>query len=383
MANMMDYIDWRGDLEFSQVPLCEVDNLIMSALCYIDFENIIPPDFEGSVLFNTAAKEYLKLHRGEKAYLGAIVPPQIVALMARAAKSRRFGRLRVCGYLNYVNDETETQFCALTYLLDDKTAFIAFRGTDDTIIGWKENFNMSFIHPVPAQIAAAAYLREAVATLGDKRSFYVGGHSKGGNLAVYSIVKNDVKITDKVLGAFNNDGPGFTKEFIESEEYRLAKKKIKTIIPQSSVVGMLLEHEESYEVVKSSQVGLLQHDALSWEVMGGKFIHLDTVTDESRFIDRTLKQWLGEMSAEERETFVSNLFDSLMSTNAKTLTDLNDDRKKLRQAWNGLDADTRNTVFKCVKLILREKTKTILPRAKADKTAESEQKSAEENEQKE
>ena len=383
MANMMDYIDWRGDLEFSQVPLCEVDNLIMSMLCYIDFENIIPPDFEHSVIFNTAAKEYLKLHRGEKAYLGAIVPPQIVALMARAAKSRRFGRIRVCGYVNYVNDETETQFSALTYLLDDKTAFIAFRGTDDTIVGWKENFNMSFIHPVPAQIAAAAYLREAVEILGDKRSFYVGGHSKGGNLAVYSIVKNDEQITAKVLGAFNNDGPGFTKEFIEGEEYQLAKEKIKTIIPQSSVVGMLLEHEESYEVVKSSQAGLLQHDALSWEVMGGKFIHLDTVTDESKFIDRTIKQWLGEMSAEERETFVSNLFDSLISTNAKTLTDLNDDRKKLRQAWNGLDADTRNTVFKCVKLILKEKTKTILPRVKADKAAEVEQKTSEENEQKE
>ena len=143
---------------------------------------------------------------------------------------------------------------------------------------------------------------------------------------------------------------------------------------------MLLEHEESYEVIKSSQVGLLQHDALSWEVMGGKFIHLDTVTDESRFIDRTLKQWLGEMTDEERETFVSNLFDSLISTNAKTLTDLNDDRRKLRQAWNGLDADTRNTVFKCIKLLLKEKTKNILPRGKADKIAEGEQKSVEENE---
>ena len=137
---------------------------------------------------------------------------------------------------------------------------------------------------------------------------------------------------------------------------------------------MLLEHEESYEVVKSSQAGLLQHDALSWEVMGGKFIHLDTITDESKFIDRTIKQWLGEMSSEDRETFVSNLFDSLISTNAKTLTDLNDDRKKIRQAWNGLDAETRNIVFKYVKLLLKEKTKNILPRTKADKPAEPEQK---------
>ncbi len=383
MANVMDYIDWRGDLEFSQVPLCEVDNLILSALCYIDFEGAIPPTFDESVIFNTAAKDYLKQHRGEKVYLGAIVPPQIVALMARAAKSRRFGRIRACGYVNYVSDESETQFSALTYLLDEESVFIAFRGTDDTIIGWKENFNMSFIHPVPAQIAAAAYLKEAVATLGGNKKFYVGGHSKGGNLAVYSLVKSDAQTNAKVQRAFNNDGPGFTKEFIESEEYGVSKERITTIIPQSSVVGMLLEHEESYEVVKSSQAGLLQHDALSWEVMGGKFIHLDTVTDESKFIDRTIKQWLGEMTTEDRETFVSNLFDSLISTNAKTLTDLNDDRKKLRQAWNGLDADTRNTVFKCVKLLLKEKTKNILPRTKADKSVETEQQTSEENEQKE
>ena len=244
MANMMDYIDWRGDLEFSQVPLCEVDNLILSVLCYVDFENMIPSSFDQSVLFNTAAKSYLKQHRGEKAYLGAIMPPQIVALMARAAKSKRFGTIRVCGYVNHVDDETETQFSALTYLLDEDTAFVAFKGTDDTIIGWKENFNMSFIHPVPAQTAAAEYLDDAVAALGGKKRFYVGGHSKGGNLAVYSLVKCSPQTNAKVLSAFNNDGPGFTTDFISGAEYQDSHERIRTIIPQSSVVGMLLEHEE-------------------------------------------------------------------------------------------------------------------------------------------
>ena len=360
MANMMDYINWRGDLEFSQVPLCEVDNLILSALCYIDFENIISPSFNKTILFNTAARNYLKQHRGEKAYLGAIVPPQIVALMARAAKSKRFGKLRVCGYINHISDDEQTQFCAMTYLLDDSHIFVAYRGTDDTIIGWKENFNMSFMHPVPAQLEAVSYLQQVAEER--KEQIYVGGHSKGGNLAVYSLVKSSPAVKERVINAFNNDGPGFTREFIDSIDYENTRGKIRTIIPQSSVVGMLLEHEESYEVIKSSQNGLLQHDSLSWEVMGGSFIHLDTITEESKFIDRTLKQWLGEMNAEERETFVTNLFDALTSTNAKTLTELNVDRKKLRQAWNGLDSETRNTVFKCVKLLIKEKTKNILPK---------------------
>lgn len=133
---------------------------------------------------------------------------------------------------------------------------------------------------------------------------------------------------------------------------------------------MLLEHEEDYEVIKSSQTGIWQHDSLSWEVMGASFIHLDSITDESKFIDRTLKQYLDEMSNEARETFVDNLFEALESTNAKTLTDLNSDKKKIFKAWNGLDAESRNTLFKYVKLIFKEKTKGIAPQKKEKPIAE-------------
>ncbi len=350
MANMMDYIDWRGDIEFSQLPLNEVDNLVLSAISYIDFENIISPKFNKPILLATAARAYLRRHRGEKAYLGAIVPPQIVALLAKAAKSKRFGRIRVCGYINDVNDETQMQFCALTYLLDERNVYVAYRGTDDTIVGWKENFNMSFMHPVPAQLEAVSYLEEAASER--RENIYVGGHSKGGSLAVYALAKCSPENKERIIRTYDNDGPGFNKDFMESLDYMNVRDKIQTIIPQSSVVGMLLEHEESYDVVKSSQNGLFQHDSLSWEVLGGSFIHLDTVTDESRFIDRTLKEWLDGMTMLEREQFVENLFEALSATNAKTLTDLNTDRKKLRKAWNGLDPESRSALFKCAKMLL-------------------------------
>ena len=362
MANMMDYIDWRGDLDFSEAPLNEVDNLILSTICYVDFENIVSSSFNNPILLHTAARKYLLRHRGEKAYLGAIVPPQIIALMAKASKSRRFGSIRVCGYINHISDENQTQFSAITYLLDEKHIFVAYRGTDDTIIGWKENFNMSFMHPVPAQLEALSYL-EGVAEE-RRENIYVGGHSKGGNLAVYAVVKSKSEARDKVICAFNNDGPGFTREFMESIEYESIRQNIRTLIPQSSVVGMLLEHEENYEVIKSSETGILQHDPFSWELLGGSFIHLDTITDESKFIDKTIKDWLSEMSAEDREIFVDNLFESLSNVDAKTLTDLNSDRKKILKAWNGLDAETRSTVFKYIKLLVKEKTKNILPQKK-------------------
>ncbi len=366
MANMTDYIDWRGDILFSELGLNEVDNLILSAMCYVDFEGIVSPSFNKPILLRTAARKYLLRHRGEKAYLGAIVPPQIVTLMARAAKSKRFGSVRVCGYINHINDESQTQFSAITYLLDEKNICVAYRGTDDTIIGWKENFNMSFMHPVPAQIEAVSYLEGVAAErIGN---LYVVGHSKGGNLSAYAVTKCKRAVLDRIVSAFNNDGPGFNSEFIESDEYKNAKNKIRTIIPESSVVGMLLEHEESYEVIKSSGVGLLQHDPLSWEVMGGSFIHLDTISEESKFIDKTIKEWLSEMSADDREMFVDKLFDALSSTSAKTLTDLNTDRRKIFKAWSGLDAETRNTVFKYVKLLLKEKTKNIIPPRKNTST---------------
>ena len=371
MANMMDYIDWRGDLEFSEAKLNEVDNLILSELCYVDFEGIVSPSFNKPILLRTAARKYLIRHRGEQAYLGAIVPPQIIALMAKASKSKRFGSIRVCGYINHVSDEDQTQFSAITYILDEKTIFVAYRGTDDTIVGWKENFNMSFMHPVPAQLEAVSYLEAA-----DERreaNIYVGGHSKGGNLAVYALAKCEKKTNERVVRAFNNDGPGFTREFMESIEYGNTREKIHTIIPQSSVVGMLLEHEERYEVVKSNQNGIFQHDALSWEVMGGSFIHLDEINEDSKFIDKTIKEWLADISANEREAFVDNLFDALSSTNAKTLTDLNTDRKKILRAWGGLDPETRNTVFKYVKLLFKEKTKNILPQRKEKASQPEEQ----------
>ena len=277
MANVMEYLDWRGDLSFSAVPLCEVDNLILSEICYVDFEGIVSSSFDKPILLSTAVRAYLRRHRGERAYLGAIVPKQIIALMAKASRTERFGKIRVCGYINHISDDNQMQFSAMTYLLDDKHVFVAYRGTDDTIIGWKENLNMSFMHPVPAQLEAVSYL-EALAEEREE-SIYVGGHSKGGNLAVYALAKCKPEVKDRVIGAFNNDGPGFNREFIESLDYESTRAKIRTIIPESSVVGILLEHEEKYEVVKSSQVGIWQHDSLSWEVLGASFIHLDDISE--------------------------------------------------------------------------------------------------------
>ena len=352
MGTLFDYLAWRGDLPFSETPLGEVDGLILSQLVYIDFEGIVPPSHSApTVPLLQAIRHYLRRHRGENPYLGKIVPSDIVRLAAVAAKSRRFGGIRLGGYVNRIDHEAETQFCAMTFDLGNGSRFVAFRGTDDTLVGWKENFNMSFLDTVPAQLEAIAYLEEAAAA--HVSPMFVGGHSKGGNLSVFGAVRSAPAIRERLLTVFNFDGPGFSSGFISGSDYGSIRHKIRTIVPDSSVVGMLLEHEETYEVVKSNATGLLQHNGFSWEVLGGKFIHLDTVTGESRLVDSALKGWLDEMSVEEREKVVDSIYETLSAVGAKTLTELTAEKVKLVKAWSSLDPQTRSVLIKCISLLLR------------------------------
>ena len=355
MPNVFDYLDWRGDITVSELPLGEIDSLILSLICYVDFEDIIPTDHATSVQLLSAAKQYLRRHRGEQAYIGAIVPPSIVTLLAKAAKTKRFGNMRISGYVDIVDHENEAQFSAMTFHLGDGGICVAYRGTDDTLVGWKENFNMSFMETVPAQAAATKYLDDTARALSG--GIYVSGHSKGGNLAVYASVKCHAAAKERIVQTYNNDGPGFNAAFIEGADYQYMKRKIRTLIPESSVVGLLLEHEETYEIVKSSQTGLLQHDATSWELMGGKFIYLDSLSEESMRLDKTLKSWLAEMDMSQRAEFVDAIYESLSSTNATTLTDISTDKLKLIKAWGKLSDENKNVITKTVKTLFKEMMK--------------------------
>lgn len=355
MPNVFDYLDWRGDISFSDLGLNEVDNLILSTMCYVELSDILPTSHHRTLQMLTAAKRYLASRKGESTYLGAILPAEIVTLFAKAAKTTRFGTLRLGGYSSIVDTESELQFAAVTYHLGNGSIYVAFRGTDDTLVGWKENLNMSFKAPVPAQIEAAKYLeRAAEAFDGD---IYVGGHSKGGNLAVYAATKVSRKIQARIKTVYNNDGPGFSPEFIRGADYIRITDKIRMLVPQSSVVGLLLEHGTPYEIVKSSQVGIMQHDSFSWELIGGKFITMNELTSESIRIDQTMKSWLAALDMKQREAFVNAIYETLIATNATTLTDINADKLKLVKAWNTLDEDSRAILVKTVKLLFKENIK--------------------------
>ena len=355
-SDLFDYLDWRGDLSFENVPVGEVDSLIFSLISYIEFADAVGEELavgkKPAVLLN-ATRGYLKSRSGVIKSIGLILPREIITLLVRASKTARFGLARPFCHVNRVCDQEQKQFSATSFMLPGGDIFVAFRGTDDTLVGWKENFNMSFMHPVPAQIDAVEYL-EKIAGLTEGK-IYVGGHSKGGNLAVYAAVKAKSAVKGRIEAVYNNDGPGFDKDFIESADYAEMRDRIFTLVPQTSVVGMMLEHEERYSVVKSSSAGLLQHNGLSWAVMGGSFIRLDSVDEESKLIDRTLKEWLASISIEDRERFVDELYGVLTSTNAKTLSELNSDKRKIVKAWNSMDNEFRSQLMRCLGMMTVKK----------------------------
>lgn len=360
MASILDYLDWRGDITFAERPFNEVDNLLLAELSYLDFGGIVPADFAAAVPLSDAVAAFTK--RTPHADMGVLVPDKIPGLAQKMAASARFRDVLLSGYVCKLDEQTETQFAALCAALPDGTVYAAFRGTDDTIVGWKEDFNMGFLPIVPSQREAADYLRAAAATFPSQK-LRAGGHSKGGNLAVYAAVWCGESVQDQLLAVYNNDGPGFHTSLLDRPEHQRIANRIQTILPESSVVGMLLEHEESYQVVRSNQVGLMQHDGFSWQVLGTQFVHLSGLTEGGRIVDSALRNFVRGLDQEQRIRFVDALFEVLTCTNAATLTDLKDGGFRtaysMLKTVRSLDPDTRQALSGTLGLLVRSGAKSV------------------------
>ncbi len=349
--NIFDYLDWRGDLGFDTDGFNEVDNLILSVISYMDFSNVIPPEpNNGGITLAEAERRLTELDR-DRQDLGLIIPDQTSDFVKRAAHTKRFSDILLYSYVDKIDAEVGIQFSAITFALPDKTLFVAYRGTDDTLVGWKENFNMSFASPVPAQVSALDYLIDI--TSAKRGKIRLGGHSKGGNLAIWAAVNAPSRLQRRIIAAYNNDGPGFEKRITDLSEYRAISERLYTFIPESSVVGLLLEHTESYQIVKSSQTALWQHDPFSWEIKGKDFIKAAELSSFSKHTDKALSEWIASLSPEERRHATDVLFDILESTGAKTLSDINSSKLKnmsiIMKSFNNIDRQTKDNLSKLVK----------------------------------
>ena len=347
MGTVYDYLTWRGDLSFRAVPFCEVDSLILSMFSYLDMQDIVPGlEEEEDISVWAASKAFLARYPDpKKTKMGVLIPKDIVKMMRAMRSTKRFGTLKMSGFVNMIDPETELQFSAVTFLMSDGTAVVTYRGTDDTLVGWKEDMNMCFLPVVPAQVKALEYLNAVAQKCTGK--MIITGHSKGGNLAVYASVHADAAIRERIVSVYSNDGPGFGKNILDEPEYVEMRPRITNLVPQSSVVGMLLEHDENFTVVKSRQKsGLLQHNGLSWEILGNSFVHLKDVTPDSRKLDRTVNQWIRDMTPEQREEFAEAVYQLFSVEGAQTLTDLVAARKKWFSHTKNLDPKVHETIQK-------------------------------------
>lgn len=354
--NLLTYLRWRGDLTFAAAPFCEVDNLVLAMDCYLNYEGLIPASFsEEPVLLSSAVNGYL--HKSEKEqHLGLIIPTDIRALAKATAASARFTGTKVVGYRNMIDESVQMQFCALTYLLPDDSIYIAFRGTDDTIVGWKEDFMLAFISPVPAQARAVAYLNE-VAQAFPGRPIRVGGHSKGGNLSHYAAVYAEPQAQAAILCAYSNDGPGFMPEFFQEPGYAAVERRLVSLVPQSSIVGVLLHHSNRFRVIHSTQRTIMQHDPFSWSVCGPKFVAERSRSDFGIRADIALDHWLDSMSMRERTAFAECVFKVISASGAKTLTEMLEDKvnnlKLILRSFTRLKREDRDLVFDIIRRLLR------------------------------
>ncbi|SHJ45662.1 DUF2974 domain-containing protein [Hespellia stercorisuis] len=362
MGTILDYMDWRGDLSFRQSEFNEVDNLILAMLSYVELDGIVPGVGKNAfVTVEQAAQRYFEEHTAEEIRAEISFTHLSPFVLRKMGECRRFKNAKLSKYVNQIDERLQKQFSALHIELDDKSIYVAFRGTDDTIIGWQEDFNMSFM-TVPSQTAAVDYLKATLRTFGKK--YRVGGHSKGGNLAVYAAVMSSKHVRSKIREIYNNDGPGFTKAFVAMPEYEEILPRIYSFVPESSVIGMLLEHREERKIVASAETGIMQHDGLTWQVLGNHFEYKTERTRESVLLDETLKSWLSGLDASQRESCINSLFSVLSANGDETLTDIANGGIKslgaIMKSITTMDEKTKSIISELIRMLRKEYGKEVV-----------------------
>ncbi|MGP1459188.1 MAG: Mbeg1-like protein [Treponema sp.] len=347
-SGILEYIGWRGDLSFEQSAFNDVDAAILCQILYLNFDGFFEDGgFKRFLTLSDLAKHFRRAEDfAERCKTGVLINKRTVDLLFAAGESRRFAGVKLCGYVSVLDLRREEQFSAVTCVLKKGVNFIAYRGTDDNIIGWKEDFYLAVQDVVPAQQDAAAYLNKAASSL--RGAIFVGGHSKGGNLAVYAAANAVRRIQKRITAVYNFDGPGFPKEKLRSSGFPAVIPKVLTFQPQLSIVGMLFERAGECRIVESGEAGILQHDMFSWRLLGASLVTHSAFEKASEFFRDTVNSWIEELDVEKRKIFIDTIFDILAATNARTNTDLEknipETSVKIISAIGKLEPDIRTAV---------------------------------------
>lgn len=320
LSTAAEYVDWRGDLSFEASPLNEVDLLLLSQIVTPDYRDIVTEDGP-SVALCDVAEAFFATHADTVDTLGVLQSPELLPALRAAAKTERFGGLRLSAYVNLVSTVLNEQFAALTIILPNGNICVSFRGTDDTIVGWREDLNLAICEGVPAQLDAVRYLERAAAKYPDA-GIYIVGHSKGGNLAVYAGVHAKLCGGNaRILAIRSYDGPGFRGDTLKAGALEMLGGRIKTYMPEYSVVGTLFSPVGEVCVVSGNETGPMSHDPFTWGVLGRELLFANKLSDVSVRFSEVLCDTLSGMTTEEQIAFCDEMFDSIMDFGIVTIAE--------------------------------------------------------------
>ena len=307
MPTIFDYLKTNQYDSFYDKEFTVLDALALTELAYLPFEDLVPAEIsvQNYISLQHLAEQFEEKFQGKYPPLG-MVNAHRLKLLSYLSSFKRYKHIKALGFANDVSLDSQKQFAAITYQIRPKEYLVVFRGTDDSIIGWKEDFHLTYMKEIPAQLAARDYLKEVLDKLDGK--VWLAGHSKGGNLATYAACHVETSIQDRVQKVYSFDAPGLHSSIRNSDNFKAIEGKILSIIPENSIVGMMLETPETDLVVKSKTFGLLQHLMVSWEIEGDQFKVVPKVTEDSIQVDQTLKTWTANLSEEELRDFFDLFF---------------------------------------------------------------------------
>lgn len=351
-GTILDYLKEYGGCTFLEKPFCEIDSLILSQFSYLKFNGIVPLLTDMGKSVNLLD---MKNHRHfEDLFADERWRKENKALFDAMVESKRFQTTRCNYHVNILETEKETQFSAITYVLQDGTVYVAFRGTDETLVGWKEDLNMILEGSVPGQRMSADYLNQIAAKL--RSPFYVGGHSKGGNLAVYSAVHCYDHVRGMILGVFDHDGPGFRDDISKLDGYKEITPILHKTIPHSSIVGVLLNKNKKCKYIASKNMGAMQHDPFSWLIVDSAFLEYDQLKGNSKRAGRFLQDVVAVLSEEEIGLVINTIYQVLQGSEVDNLIDMKNNwrgcLKNMNHALKDVDPETRKKIKSIAKELI-------------------------------
>lgn len=355
--SMLYYIE-QHKTPFKKSKLNEVDALVFSFISYFHIEKFIKKgSFDSILVKDLNDKRYF-----DKMLFDSIDIKNAKKMVKLLAESPRFQDVEIAYYVETIDKKVEKQFSAMTFRYLDKNYFVAYRGTDHSFVGWKEDLNLAYLTHVPAQRDSLKYLKKVMSKL--EGTYYVGGHSKGGNLAVYAGSFVDDKYRSKIRNVYSFDGPSLNKKLIKESDYSKIKRKIKKYVPQSSVVGMIFEKTSNYNIVRSNSIGTLQHNPFSWEIDGDAFKRVKDSTFDSKIFKKAVNVLIDSLSEKELKIAVDMIYEVMLSSKAdsveKFTKHFTTSVMGILESLTKLDDKQKATIMKAVNIYATEVVKSVI-----------------------